>query len=189
MKIYRVPQALRRTSQHWARFLPQGWHGPPSHQPHFTHRPQVYLRRWRAGKAVRVSEPCRQFISLRHILSSCHKGHIFWGHQRQKVSEPEWAQGCFFTTNKRKLCTERSPTLSSATLLPGDRRAGSWCVNKCSLVSMEGKDQVLGSTHRVAGKALLNCLRCVPPNWHPWCFTGNTRPFIMYPKKRVHFLM
>lgn len=30
MKIYRVHQALRRTSQHWARFLPQGWHGPPA---------------------------------------------------------------------------------------------------------------------------------------------------------------
>lgn len=129
---------------------------PPSHLPHLTHRPQVYLKRWMAGKAVRVSESCRQFISLRHFLSSCHKGTSFEATRDRKYhTEPERAQGCFSITNKRKLCTERSPTLSSATLLPGDRGAGSWCVNKCSLVSTEGRDQVPGSTHQVAGKALL----------------------------------
>ena len=68
--------------------------------------------------------------------------------ERKNQIEPQRAQGCLFT-KKQEFHTKRSPCLSSlsATLLPEEGGAGSRCINKGLLVTMEGRDQVLGSTH------------------------------------------
>lgn len=110
---------------------------PPSHLPHLTHGHQVYLKRWMAGKAVRVSEPCWQFISLRHFLSSCHKGTSFEATRDRKYlsqSEPKDAS----PSPTRESCVQKGlqpyllPHFSQGTegLVPGVSTSAHWYLRK-----------------------------------------------------------